>query len=87
MGRLWQLNGPDEDVLTLAQVARLFGYEVKSLRKLIKEGRFPPPRGIWPKEYYTGEDVAAARHYFGRWQPEAEPGPKKKDAESDEEEI
>lgn len=73
MSRSWKLDGPDEDILTLEQVARSFGYEVKNLQRLIREGRFPPPRGLAPNSYYTGLDVAVIRIMLGRWQPAAAP--------------
>ncbi len=71
MGRQWSLLGPDEDYLTFEATARLFGYEVSSLRRLVREGRFPSPRGLGGNSYYAGEDVAAIRLLLGRWQPEA----------------
>lgn len=73
MGKLWQLMGPDEDVLTLEQTARLFGYEVRTLRRLISEGRFPAPRGFGQNLFYTGDDLSAVRLLLGRWQPQEEP--------------
>ena len=82
MGKPWQLMGPDEDVLTFEATARLFGYEVRSLKKLILEGRFPSPRGVGNNLYYTGDDVAAIRLLLGRWQPSSQP---KKTDEADEE--
>lgn len=75
MGRIWPLNGPEEDRLTFDEVAKMFGYEPGSLRRLVGEGRFPPPRGIGLGQYYTGEDVAIVWLMFGRWQPAA-PAPK-----------
>lgn len=73
MGKLWSLMGPDEDVLYFKDAAKLFGYEPKSLRQLIAEGRFPAPRGFGQNTYYTGDDVAAIRLLLGRWQPQDEP--------------
>ena len=86
MGKIWQLYGPDEDILTLAQTAKLFGYEIKSFRKLIKEGYYPRPRGLAPKEYYTGADIAAIWQLSPRYGPQDAPGVPKKDAHNDGEE-
>ena len=67
--RDWIFHGPDRAKMSLAAVARYFGYEPRSLKDLIRSGHFPPPRGQGANEYYTGADVAAIIQFF--WPLEA----------------
>lgn len=74
--RDWHIVGPDVEKLSLEETARKFGYEPKTWRELIRQGRVPSPRGHGSNTYYTGLDVAIITEMFGRWAP-AEPDPEK----------
>jgi hypothetical protein len=70
MGRIWKINGPEEDKLSLLQLAQLLDYDSPdTVRRLVAEGRLPPPRGYGAAQYYTGLDVAIILEMFGRWAP------------------
>jgi hypothetical protein len=73
MAKQCTLMGPDEDVLSVADVAKLFGYRLRPFRRLIATGYFPAPRGFGHAQFYTGLDVAIIREMLGRWMPQAEP--------------
>lgn len=85
MGRLWPLNGPEQDRLWFDEVARLFGYTPEYLKEMIAEGRFPSARGEGNALFYTGDDLAAVTLLLGRWKPQKPPRTKKKPAGDSEE--
>lgn len=61
--RAWSVDGPDEQLLTRAQVQKHLGIGKTALQRLITEGRFP--RGVnigqtkRPRLRWFGLDVAA----------------------------
>ena len=64
---------PDDDMLSVETVARLFGYtNVKTWRRLVVRGFYMRPLGIGRNQYYTHRDVEVMRDYSSRWGPEGE---------------
>lgn len=78
MARTWNLDGPEQDRLSFDEAAKLFGYEPGTFRNLVREGKFPPPRGFGQNAYYSGLDVAVMQEMAGRWMPQPSPPPRKR---------
>lgn len=61
------IDGPDDDLLTLHEVAKYLRMEVKTLRRLIAAGQFWEPTEISPGvRVWSAEDVAVFRAYRER---------------------
>jgi hypothetical protein len=83
--RTWNINGPDEDVFTRAEVVTYLRLpSEQALDRLIKAGKFPPGISTGGKRsppIWTGLDIAAFLHLQGRAGLEGVEGDDDEDAE------
>ena len=61
------IDGPADDYLTLPEVVRYLRLSVRTVRRLMEEGKFPRPRQLSPgQKYWTWLDVVAYREWADR---------------------
>jgi hypothetical protein len=63
------------------EAARRFSVTPETLREWVSEGRFPAPRSLGARPFYTEEDLAYAVHFADRWRPQDVPGRPRKDTD------
>lgn len=63
----WSLPGPAALLLSISDVAKVVGVNVKTIVRMIESGEFPEGKLVGKRLTWTGQDLAAYLHLRGRY--------------------